>query len=219
MRKFIVITAVLSCVIFTAGCKDNNLYADKISELRQDIYTGNTENLNITANYGFNENLSFTDGKAAEKVYGYTFKLHIIPDGARRSVEFSDGNKTYGAVFELDDFTSEYKAFIEIQKHLGTQFTARITCGTETQNVILTSVVPENTISYEKALSFLVEKQKPLFDAYTANGEFTAKIRMRIFVKEQKPYWYIAIEPDENKLKAMLIDGFSGELLAVRDVF
>ena len=42
---------------------------------------------------------------------------------------------------------------------------------------------------------------------------------MRIFVKDLKPYWYIAIANSENKLKAMLIEGFSGELLAVKDVF
>lgn len=219
MRKFIVITIILSCLIFTSGCKENNIYIDKISELRQDVYTGSSDELNITANYGFKENPFIINGKVSELIYGYTFKLHVIPDEIKRCVEFSDGDKTYSAVFELDDITSEYKAFIETKTHFEKQFTIRLISGTDVKNVALTSVLPENTIVYKKALEILTEKQRPLFDAYTVNGEFNAEIFMRIFVKDLKPYWYIAIANSENKLKAMLIEGFSGELLAVKDVF
>ena len=219
MRKFIVISMILSCILFTAGCKQNDIYTNKISELRQDTYTGSAEDLTLTANYGFKESPFIADGKVSDIVYGYTFKLHIIPDEIKRSIEFSDENKNYSAVFELDDLTGEYKAFIEIQKHFGKRFTASLVCGTEVKNVVLTSIVPENCIEYKKALAILTEKQKPLFDAYTVDGEFNAEIYMRIFVKDLKPYWYIAISSGENKLKAMLIDGFTGELLAVKDIF
>lgn len=205
-------------MLFTAGCRENNIYIEKISDLRQDIYTGNADDLTITAHYGFKESPFIADGKASDKVYGYTFTLHIIPDEIKRSVEFSDENKKYSAVFELDDLTSEYKAFIETQKHFHRQFTITLICGTDIQEVMLTSLVPDNCIEYQKALGILTEKQKPLFDAYTIGGEFNAEIYMRIFVKDLKPYWYVAIASND-KLKAMLIDGFNGELLAVKDIF
>lgn len=206
-------------MLFTAGCKENNIYIEKISDLRQDIYTGGADDLTLTANYGFKESPFIADGKVSDIVYGYTFKLHIIPDEIKRSIEFSDENKEYSAVFELDDLTREYKAFIEIQKHFDKQFTAHIISGTDVKEVVLTSIVPENCIDYKKALEIVTEKQKPLFDAYTIDGKFNAEIYMRIFVKDLKPYWYIAITPSENKLKAMLIDGFNGEPLAVKDIF
>ena len=219
MRKLIVIMVILPFACIFAGCKSNDIYVERISELKQDIYTANTEDLQISATYGFKESPFYIDNKVLDLIYGYTFKLDIIPDEIKRSLEFSDENKTYKADFTLDDITSEYKAFIEIQKHFEKQFTVNLICGTDVKSVVLTSVVPENCMSYKKALSSLTEQQRSLFDAYTADGKFNAEIYMRIFVKDRTPYWYIAIAADENKLKAMLIDGFSGELLAIKDIF
>ena len=42
---------------------------------------------------------------------------------------------------------------------------------------------------------------------------------MRIFVKNDSPYWYVGIASGNGKLKALLIDGASGELLAAREIF
>ncbi|MBO4251134.1 MAG: hypothetical protein J5911_00550 [Clostridia bacterium] len=218
MRKFIVLFLLTVCVACSAGCK-KDLYAGNISELRQDIYAGNAQNATITAYYGFRETPFKSDGVVSDKIYGFTFKLDVIPDEIKRSVEFSDENKTYRADFALDDITSEYKAFIEVNKHFDKGFTVDLICGANAEKVTLLSIVPNNSIDHLAALRALSEKQRALFDAYTVDGKFQAEIYMRIFVKDDRPYWYIAITPAENKLKAMLIDGSTGELLAIKDIF
>ena len=216
MRKFTVVFILMICVICSVGCT-KDIYTDRISELRQDIYTGNVDGATITAYYGFKETPYAADGNVAEKIYGYTFYLSVIPDEVKRSFAISDGDKKYKADFSLDEITGEYKAFVESQKHFKKSFTVDYICGSEIKNVTLNSIVPENCIAYSDAMRSLTEKQRALFDLYTVDGEFCAEIYMRVFVKNDTPYWYVALVRSD-KTKALLIDGSSGELLAVKDI-
>lgn len=218
MKKFIFSVLILCCSLFFTGCKTENVYLGYISDLKQDFYVGGQNGTDITAFYGFREEPFINDGKVGEKIYGYTFKLAIIPDDVRRSVEFTFDNKTYSAVFSLDGLNSEYKAFIEIKHRFDKEFTINLICGSEKTAVTLRSVVPENCISYETAIDVLTEKQQPLLNAYTENGVFSAEIYMRVFIHNDAPYWYVGIASGNGKLKALLIDGISGEILAVRDI-
>lgn len=218
MRKFIVLLLIFSITAF-CGCNKNSVYASRISELKQDVYEGSVEDINITAVYGFRENPFVNDGKVGDIYYGYTFKLGIIPDGIRRFVEFTFDNKSYSADFELYDLTGEYKAFIEIQHHFEREFTVNLAYGTDVKTVVLTSALSEDCIDYKKALDVLSDKQNSLLETFMIDGEFNAEIYMRIFIKEQKPYWYVGIASGNDKLKALLIDGISGDLIAVRDIF
>ena len=82
------------------------------------------------------------------------------------------------------------------------------------------SVVPTNTISYEKALDNLYNNQSHLINAYTdKDGNFNAEIYMRVVVKNDKSFWYIGIANGNNNLKALLIDAVTGEVKAIREIF
>ena len=219
MKKIIVIFLILCFTLGFSGCKKENAYLTYISELKQNLYAGTANDISVTAYYGFREEPFINDGKAGEKVYGYTFKLDIIPDEIRRAVELKTDNETYSAVFTPDEITSEYKAFIEIKNHFEREFTVTYICGSEQTQITLCSIVPENCISYERALDLLTEKQQSLLNAYSSDNGFNAEIYMRIFIKNDSPYWYVGIASGHGKLKALLIDGISGELLAVREIF
>lgn len=219
MKKFTVILLIFCSSLWCSGCKKENAYLAYISDLKQDVYTGQINDITVTAYYGFCEEPFINDGIAGEKVYGYTFKLDIIPDDVRRLLELSADGNTFSAVFTPDEVTSEYKAFIEIKKHFEREFTVTYICGSEKTPVTLCSLLPENCISYERALELLTEKQQPLLSAYNSDNGFNAEIYMRIFIKNDAPYWYVGIANGNGTLKALLIDGVSGELLAVREIF
>ena len=219
MKKFVVFMIIFGIFLTFCGCKTNNPYINRVSELRQDIYTGTFGNDTVTAYYGYCEYPFINDGKAGEPVYGYTFKLNAIADEIRRVAELVSDNGTLSAEFKYDDVTGEYKAKIETKTHFIKEFTIDLICGTETTKVKLTSVIPENCLNYENVLDKLAEKQKSLFAAYTVDGNFSAEIYMRVFVKNEKPFWYVGLASGNEKLKAFLIDGYSGDLLAVRDIF
>ena len=73
---------------------------------------------------------------------------------------------------------------------------------------------------FGKALDFLYSDQQNLIKAFCdEKGAFNAEIYARIIVKNDKPFWYIGIASGNNNLKALLIDGFSGKTLAIREIF
>ena len=120
----------------------------------------------------------------------------------------------------MDPVKDIVSAMVEIENFNLKEFIVTISFGGERHEILLKSIVPENTISYLTALDHLYNKQSDLIKAFSdENKNFNAEIHIRIVVKNEKPYWYVGIASGNERLKAMLIDGFSGELLAVREVF
>lgn len=216
MRKFIVL--ILGFTVIFSGCGKTNPYLNYVSELRQEIYQGFAEETEITAVYGFCESPYLNDGKTGKIIHGFIFKLKILPDETKRVLKLTKGDTEYSAAFTLDSLTGEYKATMEINENLGKEFTAALILGDKTVPVIFKSIVPDNCISYGDALKVLENKQGALLNSYVKDETFSAEIYMRVFVKDGAPYWYIGIAAGNDRLKALLIDGISGELLAVRDV-
>ena len=88
-----------------------------------------------------------------------------------------------------------------------------------TESVTLTSALPQETIDNAAALEYLEANQSALIAACTdENGNFSAEIVQRVLVKDGAPYWYFALKRD-NGVKALLVDGLKGDVLAVREVF
>ena len=218
MKRFIVFLVIFATLVSFSGCKEENPYLNNVSELRQNVYLGSAEDYTVTAYFGYRENPFINDGKCGNKVYGYTFKLNIIADEIQRIIEFAENEKTLSATFSCDEVTGEYKAFIETETYFENSFSVNVVCGAETTSVTLNSVLPENCISYTVVLDKLTDTQQSLLNTYAKDGEFNAEIYMRVFVKNDKPYWYIGIAYGNDKIKAFLMDGFSGDLLAIRDI-
>ena len=200
------------------ACEKTARYEKYVSLLRQDIYCGNYKDLTVTAEYGFKENPFTNDACARERVYGFTFFIPVIPDEIKRTVSFTENGKTYSANFTVNEITSEYKAFIETEPIDVKGFTADIVSGSEIISVSFSSVVPANAVSYKAALSALEKEQSPLLSSFTDNGEFKAELYLKIFVKNEKPFWYVGIAYGNDRLKAFLLDGFTAETLAIREI-
>lgn len=218
MKKFALLFLILCCPVVFSGCEKESPYLAYLSDLKQNVYTCKAGDVTVTAYYGFREEPFINDGKVGETVFGYTFKLNIIPDDIRRTIELETKDENYSAVFTVDDVTSEYKAFIETKNYFAKEFNAVLVCGSEKTPITMTSILPDNCITYENALDLLFEKQRSLLSVYSNENGFNAEMYMRVFIKNDSPYWYVGVASGNGKLKAFLIDGVSGELLAVREI-
>lgn len=218
MRKLTAFVIIIYCLFSLFGCEKENPYLSYVSDLTQDVYICETDDFTVKATYGFREEPFVNDGKAVERVYGYTFTLDVVPDDVRRTVLFTYENENYSAAFALDGVSGEYKAFVEINRRFEKQFTATVATGAEKRELTFVSELPDNSITYERALEILAEAQQPLLNSYATENGFSAELYMRVFVKNGKPYWYVGIAQN-GKLKAFLMDGVSGDLLAIRDIF
>ena len=222
MRKVSVILAILSLFLITlCGCNKVNPLYDSVSELRETVFNGSCDCLTLKASYGFKETPFNNDAKVSERVYALSFYLiDKESENVAYSISFDFNGKTYTADFKLNPIKDTVSAIVEIENFNLKEFTATVSFGGEHHEIVLKTTVPENTISYKTALDHLYNEQNSLIKNYTdENGVFNAEIHMRIVIKDEKSYWYIGIATGNEHLKALLIDGFTGELLAIREVF
>lgn len=207
-------------LLILGGCANANPLYDCVSELRLNLYHGSCEDFTIKAGYGFKETPYQNDGAVAKKIYQLTFRLMDKEiDDVTYAIKLTFNGQTYNSDFALDPISDTVTAKLEIENFNLNEFIVTLSYGGTDKEILMKSIVPDGTISYQTALDKLYQKETALINAYTdQNNNFTAEIYARIIVKDQKPYWYIGFANGNNNLKAMLMDGFNGELLAVREV-
>ena len=208
------------CIVFSACSKVNPLY-ERVSELRSDLFLGEGENFTLSACYGFKETPYLNDANVNDKIYCLNFKLKCQPtDNSTKKISMEYDGKTYESEFKLNPVTHTITALFEVDNFNLKEFNINLSADSLTEKITLHSILPQNTIDYKCALDYLYREQPSLIEKYTdTNGSFNAEIYARIIVKENLPYWYVGIASGNDNLKALLIDGFSGEILAIREVF
>lgn len=224
LKKVLVLSfCILFCFSFFIGCSHAKTQGleEYLSELRTDTFFGQTDTLKLKAHYGFKETPYDNDSKVMQKRYYLSFILpEAIDFNAEYRVEFSFNGVNYSDKFLHNPTNDRLSVSFEIENFDLKSFDVKISKASDIVNVNLVSLLPKDTISYVNALSCLVKNQKELIDSYyDQNGRFTAEIRMKVLVKDNKSYWYVGFCTAKGGLKALLVDGLSGQVLAIREVF
>jgi len=221
MKKFTVfLLPMLFCLFLFSGCEQNKTLDQNVSELKCDVFMGESENYALKASYGFKEIQSSLDDQANNKIYALTFRLlNVQTDDVSYSVLVNYNGTDYKSEFKLNPVSHSVTANVEIENFNLKEFNASIFCASKKETVKMQSILPEGTITYSEALNYLQQNQADLLNNYTdEDGNFAGKIHTRVLVKDDKPYWYVGLISKDDNLKALLIDGFTGEVLAIREV-
>lgn len=222
MKRFFCLTLILVVIFsFFSACSKSFTLDGNVSELRSCLYEGKSDTLHLKAGYGFKETPFVNDGKVGDTAYILTFKLiEKETEKINYNLSFSFNETVYNGTFKLNPVTNTMTCAIEIDGFNLKEFTVQISFAGNSESITLKSIVPENTISYSNALKLLQKNQGALISHYTTeDGVFNAEIYARILIKDRAPYWYIGIASGNDNLKALLIDGVSGEVLAIREIF
>ena len=116
--------------------------------------------------------------------------------------------------------THALTAAIEVDNFTEKEFSVNVISSGKTETVKLKSILPDDTLTSSAALKSLTENQAELIDNFTdPDGNLKAELYMRVLVKDQKPFWYVGIASGNDQLKALLVDGVTGEVLAIREIF
>ncbi len=205
--SFCFLCIILSFSLY--GCSGENL-TDNVVELRENVFSGDYNGTKVSASYGFKK----TEGY---KEYLLTFMLPFDIISGTTSVKLNFNEQEYLATFSLSEITGNYLAKVSVEDFNINEFTCTISVGNEHTEVKMVSEVPPNACNCAKALEYLQKNQPELLDLYRENGVFTANLTVRVIGKKEKCYYYIGIEKN-GSIKALLIDGFTGEVLAIRDI-
>ncbi len=217
-RKLSILILCITLMLFS-GCKTQPTLDKYVSELRSNCYESVDSTLPITAGYGFMESSKNLDGKISQKQYGLVFRLKDNQnENITYSVSLNHNGKEYKSTFKLNAVSHTLSAMLPVDNFNVSEFEVVLSYSSTNQVIKMKSTLPEGTISHSKALEYLQKHQGELVNSYYTDGEFCAEICLRVIVKDNHPYWYIGISNDKGT-KALLIDGLSGDVLAVRDIF
>ena len=216
----LILVVILFCSSLM-GCTTRNSLFNSVSELKRNIYSGNSNNFSLSASYGFRETPYINDGKVGKLDNTLIFTLKNKQAAQTTySVLVEFNGKTHSAVFKNNPVNSNLKAVIILDNFDLDNFDAKISFGSSEEKISMTSIVPKNALSPELALEKLEKEQEALIKSFKdSEGNFNAEIYMRILVKDNKPYYYVGFASGKDKLKALLVDGITGKTLAIREIF
>ena len=217
MKKTIFLLILCFTLPLLSCGKENELY-NKVSDLRYDVLVGKTENYELKAYAEIKETPLNYDGKVGETANYITFTIvNDVPDSVY-TCAFTIDKKEYSGSFALDFTGGKYRSSVEIQSKVLSPLTVTVFNAGKVEKAELKSVLPENTLSPEKALIKLKEKNPSLFDYFRdGNGIFDAEIQLKATEKNGKAYYFVGITGG-NERKIFLADGINAEVLAVRTV-
>ena len=216
--KLLVFILCFSFLLFS-GCKSQPTLDNFVSELRSNCYQSVDGEFSISAGYGFAEKMPNLDGKTTQRIYALVFRIKDLPnENVTYHIALNFKGKEYKSTFRINPITHTLMAIITVDSFNVNEFDVTLSYSSTNQVIKMKSTLPKGTISHSKALLYLQKHQRELINSYYVNGEFNAEICLRVIVKDNHPYWYVGLSSPEST-KALLIDGFSGEVLAIRDIF
>ena len=217
---FLLTSLTFLCILLTSCAKKEGLERN-VSELRDNVYAGSSESFTLSAVSGYKENPYLKDGKVGLVCPYVIFKIDSETiNNATYTLTLNYQEKEYVEEFKLNPINSKLTVTLNIENFMPTTFEVIVSVGSVREKITMNSLITPNTLSYQSALQSLEKLQKNYLQTLTdSDGNNQFELSVKLMFKNEKPYWYIAIITGEDKVKALLIDGITGELLAIREVF
>lgn len=221
MKKLLILSALCLSVSLLFACNGQPALMKNVSELVECVWQAESDDYVVKAQYGYCETPYVPDGTVGKLSYGLT--LRLTPKTAELNAEYRAtltlGETPYEVVFTLDPVRHKLSAVVPTEERPPERFAVKITRAETEDNLELVSQLPEDMLSPAQALEALETNQGDLLNSYRANGVFDAEITLRAFVNKDHPYWYVGLVRGEHKVVALLIDGVTGEVLAIRELY
>ena len=218
MKKIIPILTLIFAVVLIGGCNKGINLEDYVTDLREEIYTAEGENFSLKIYYGYKETPFNNDGAVGTRINYLTVRLLGVPDTATEYTFTADiDGTTLNGEFSFNPVANALSAKAELNKKPPASFEITISSAASSQTLTAVSALPEGTISYKQALLSLEKNQAELINNYVSDGKFTAEIYLRVMIRNDKPYYYVGFAKN-GKITALLVDGFNGDILAVKTV-
>ena len=208
MRKRIAVlflVSAFSAIALTAcgGLLDE--YKKVISDFRDVVLSGSSENYSVNIISGFREENFSLDGESGGKVDYILFTVTPVSDVGSVGIDVTVGETNYSLICNKHPLGNTYSAELPVRL---TADSLALTVNGEA--VTAQTVVPGIAISGENAL----EIAKDALDLDAAQ-EIYVRIIENPIISDGNYYWYVAAYSDGNT-SAVLINVSSGSILAVR---
>ncbi len=214
MKKLIIPLAFAVCAAALGGCAKNSVdYTDYISENRYNVYMYSDEGTEIKIYCSLKEAPFVADGIKGN-VNALT-EIYLQFDESFDEVYITSQSFTGGEASYLTVKGCWYLSFSGNQQGDSIALTAN--CDGESREYTLSSILYDGVMSAEAALQCAVEYDSATFEALKKNGVFYGEIFLRLLYDAGKCYRYVGVCDRDGKIKAYLLDGESGRVIAERN--
>ena len=191
-------------------------YYDHVSDEKRDIFCAETEVYTLTVSCVRREYPFLCDGVAAQK----SDLLEAVlaekdPSAAEYEIYFLEDVQK-GGDMSFRSVTGDWFYSRTAEKFPEGSLSVRIVRDGTAEEIALTSVKTENTLSPEEALKKATDSEKDYLAKMTRGGVFYGEFHVRL-LRRDKTYYYVGIVNSEGDILSLLLDSETGEILARRE--
>ena len=221
MKKHLLVFLLCFISLFSFACDKQPALLKSVSELVERVWEAESDAYIVKAQFGYCETPYQPDGAVGSVAYGLILKLtpKETVENAEYRASLQLGETPYEVTFALDPVRHKLTATVPVDSCPPDRFAIVIARAETEDHLELSCPLPENALTKEQALEALETNQGDLLDSYRTNGAFGAEITLRVFVNNEKPYWYVGLVRGEHKVVALLLDGVTGDVLAIRELY
>lgn len=215
MKKcFLSVFLTFLCFALLSACGKYD-YSVHISDEKSDLFRAECEEFTLTVTCVSREYPYLCDGVAANK----SDLLEAVltepqPSGAEYEIYFLE-DVPRGGDMSFRSVTGDYYYSRSVETFPDGALSVKIVKNGVPQELLLTSVKTEDTLSPEQALQKAIAAEQETVDRMTEGGAFCGEFHVRL-LRRDKNYYYVGIVDRRGGILALLLDAETGEVLARR---
>lgn len=210
---------LLSVCLCACGRSDLEKYGDKISELREHLFSAACAECSVTAIAGKREDPYRMDGVSGDK-RDFTV-ITVTPTAFASDKTYRYRTEINGVTYEGDLLPHPFAQSLSVDIPVAAQEGFALTVSGDGEwQLQVERVVTGELIGAEKALSIALDKLKDNLRPLKNKGKLNAEVYVRLL---ENPidgsggyYWYVAFVGEDKVTVAVLLRGDTGEVSALR---
>ena len=218
ISAFFAATLIAATFAFSA-CSGQTDYFSCVSELRSDVFCGETDNFAATVYSGFKEKPYCHDGEKGETNLTLTVKLfekQKIDEQIKIKIEY--GGESYEKPLDYNPVSRALSCDAEVNSLPEKKLSLTVFYGETSVLIELESKLNPDTVSYTAALEKATAKATEFLRENSRGGVFNGEISIRLLSENERNYYYVGFIVKSGLKQAYLIDGKSGEILAEKKI-
>lgn len=223
MKKiYYFIPLMLVCIVL-AGC--SNLYKsvkNNVSEVRQNIYTGESQSLVGSFMSGKREEDYVINGVSTTSIeFGViAVSLQNINVGYAKTGQYTliSGKDTYSGELQLNPFDNSYVADIGTIIDSDDEIILKVSIGSFSDEVTLSKINTSWSINHNDALKLACKTLKSDLKGWNTKTGFDGEAYVKIIhdskISSTDYFWYISFVNTTGTMHSVIIHPITGEILA-----
>ncbi|MCL2847876.1 MAG: hypothetical protein FWE13_03905 [Firmicutes bacterium] len=217
------ITLLIGVVVFLGCSPSHERLANLISELRDNIFEGESESFRVSIITGVREEPFLLDGTRGQ-TQDFTL-ITLMPKveiSGSVSVRARINDTLYSGEFTKHPFSNTLSVEFPVRAPISNpEIVLHLTYGGKEENIAAKSVLTYQMIDYQKALEIAENKLRNSIEVFKVGGELQCEIFIRLIPNGIDNaggfHWYVAFIGSDQTIFAVLIEPITMQVVAIRN--